>query len=212
MTARTISPEEHERIAAAIRAAEETTSGEIYCVVARSSDSYLFAAASVVAISILIVGLGLALLLDRLWISVPLWHFAAAELLAFAAAVAVLYALPGIRIRLVPRAWQFGHAHDNAIRQFLSRNVHLTSERTGVLIFVSLAERYAEIVADAGINAKVGQDAWNVIVAELIAQASRDRLADGFVGAVQAVGALLAAHFPVRPGDQNELDDHLVEI
>ena len=39
-----------------------------------------------------------------------------------------------------------------------------------------------------------------------------DRLADGFVTAVAAVGALLAEHFPVRPDDINELDDHLVEI
>src|SRR5262249_38572714 len=151
--------------------------------------SYLFAAASVVAISILIVGLVIALLLDRTWTAMPLWHFAAAELLAFVAAVVVLYASPWLRIRLVPPGRQVGHAHDNALRQFLSRNVHLTAERTGVLIFVSLAERYAEVVADAGINAKVSQDAWNGIVADLIAHASRDQLADGFVGAIKAVGA-----------------------
>lgn len=212
MATHTVTAQEHVRIAAAIRAAEERTAGEIYCVVARSSDSYLFSAASVVAMSILAVGVALAFVLDWTWFSIRLWHFAAAELLAFVAAAAVLWAVPGLRIRLVPRAWQFGHAHDNALRQFLSRNVHTTTERTGVLIFVSLAERYAEIVADAGINQRVGQDAWNDIVAALIDQARQDRLADGFVGAVEAVGALLERHFPVKPGDVNELDDHLVEI
>jgi putative membrane protein len=53
---------------------------------------------------------------------------------------------------------------------------------------------------------------WDSIVAGLIDDARHDRLADGFVTAVAAVGALLAEHFPVRPNDVNELDDHLVEI
>ena len=84
--------------------------------------------------------------------------------------------------------------------------------RTGVLIFVSLDERYAEVVADSGINAKVRQDEWNAIIADLVAKAGAERLTDGFVGAIDAVGAMLAAHFPPRKRNPNELDDHLVEI
>ena len=60
-----------------------------------------------------------------------------------------------LRIHLVPRRQRYRHAHDNAMKQFLARNVHLTTARTGVLLFVSLAERYAEVVADAGINSQV---------------------------------------------------------
>ncbi|TGV62285.1 TPM domain-containing protein, partial [Mesorhizobium sp. M00.F.Ca.ET.149.01.1.1] len=84
--------------------------------------------------------------------------------------------------------------------------------RTGVLVFVSIAERYAEIVADSGIDAKVGQDVWDGMVGELTRHAGEDRLADGFVRAIESVGAVLAEHFPVTAGDTNELDDHLVEI
>jgi putative membrane protein len=138
--------------------------------------------------------------------------FVSAQLLALAAALALVNILPGLRIRLAPRRWQYIRSHENALKQFLARNVHLTAERTGVLIFVSIAERYAEIVADAGIDTKVPQDMWDSIVAGLIDDARHDRLADGFVTAVAAVGALLAEHFPVRPDDVNELDDHLVEI
>lgn len=210
--AASVTPAEHARIATAIRDAEQKTSGEIYCVVARTSDGYLFQAASIVAITMLLVGLAVAFALESLWFSVRLPIFAAAEVVAFACSVAVLYAFPALRIRLVPRAWQFAHARDNALRQFLARNVHLTSERTGVLIFVSLAERYAEIVADQGINARVPQAAWDGMVADLIGSARQGMLADGFVATVNAVGALLATHFPVGSGDTNELDDHLVEI
>lgn len=208
----TMTEEEHARIAAAIREAEANTSGEIYCVLAQRSDGYFFSAAMIVTVSIMVISLAVAFLMETWWLTMRLPVFVSAQLLALAAALALIYVLPGLRIRLAPRRWLYVRAHDNALKQFLGRNVHLTAERTGVLIFVSLAERYAEIVADAGINAKVPQDMWDSIVAGLIDDAKNGRLADGFVTAVAAVGALLAEHFPVAPNDVNELEDHLVEI
>jgi putative membrane protein len=212
MAGETMTEEEHVRIAEAIRAAEANTAGEIYCVVAQRSDGYFFSAAMALTVSILVISLAVAFVMETWWLTMRLPVFVSAQLLALAAALALVYVLPGLRIRLAPRRWQYMRAHDNALKQFLARNVHLTAERTGVLIFVSLAERYAEIVADAGINAKVPQDMWDSIVAGLIDDAKNAKLADGFVTAVAAVGALLAEHFPVGGGDVNELDDHLVEI
>lgn len=212
MTQATLTPSDHQRIATAIRAAEAETSGEIYCVVAHRSDGYFFAAAFAVITSILLVSLAAAFALEHWWVAVRLPHFVIVQLLAAAAACALLWWLPGLRIRLVPRGLLYRAAHANALRQFYARNVHLTSARTGVLIFVSLAERYAEVVADAGIHAKVPQDAWDGIVRDLTAEARANRLADGFVQAIATVGTLLARHFPVSSGDANELDDHLVEI
>jgi putative membrane protein len=212
MARETMTEQDHARIAEAIRTAEKSTAGEIYCVVAKASDGYFFSASMVVAVSILAISLGVAFAMEAWWLSMRLPVFVGAQLLALAAALALVYALPALRIRLAPRRWQYMRAHDNALKQFLARNVHLTAERTGVLIFVSLAERYAEVIADAGIDAKVPQDMWDSIVAGLLDDARRDRLADGFVTAIAAVGALLAEHFPARPDDVNELDDHLVEI
>ena len=76
-----------------------------------------------------------------------------------------------MRIHLVPLRQRYRHAHDNAMKQFLSRNIHLTTARTGVMLFVSLAERYAEVVADAGINSRVPQETWDGVVAGLVAHA-----------------------------------------
>jgi putative membrane protein len=207
-----LTKQEHARIASAIRKAEDNTAGEIYCVVARASDSYFFSTALIVTASILIVSLAAAFALEFWWFAIRVPVFVGAQLLALAAALGLLRAFPALRMGLAPRRWQYMRAHDNALKQFLARNVHLTAERTGVLVFVSLAERYAEIVADAGINARVPQEVWDGVVADLIDHARNDRLADGFVSAVETVGKLLAAHFPVKRGDVNELDDHLVEI
>ncbi|AZO10730.1 MULTISPECIES: TPM domain-containing protein [unclassified Mesorhizobium] len=212
MATRPISPEDHERIAAAISAAEAKTDGEIYCVVARASDSYFFQAAFAVSLAALIVSLGVAYGLEAWWLTMRLPHFVLAELLALASVLVLLWALPGLRIHFVPRRLRYQAAHDNAMKQFLARNVHRTAARTGVLIFVSIIERYAEVVADSGIDAKVGQHVWDGVVRDLTAHAGDDRLADGFVKAVESVGAMLAEHFPVTADDVNELEDHLVEI
>lgn len=210
--ARNLTAEEHQRVTEAIRAAESRTSGEIYCVVARSSDSYFFPAISLVLAFILAGSLVVALVLEHWWVSVRLPWFAAAQVLAALCAGVVLWIVPALRIHLVPHQLRHRRAHDNALKQFLARNVHLTAQRTGVLLFVSLAEHYAEVVADSGIDRKVEPETWEAAVAMLISGARDDRLADGFVDAVGAVGSVLAAHFPIGSGDQNELDDHLVEI
>jgi len=203
---------DHDRIAQAIRAAETRTAGEIYCVVARTSDSYFFPAALSANLAILLAGLAVTLALDHWWYSVPLTHFALAQALAVALALILLWLVPSLRLAFVPLRHRYRRAHDNAVKQFLARNVHITAARTGVLVFVSLAERYAEIIADAGIDARVEQATWNGIVASLIAHARDRRLADGFIEAIGTIGAILAEHFPVGSGDRNELDDHLVEI
>lgn len=212
MATRPIGEAERERVAAAIREAESRTDGEIYCVVARQSDGYFFPAACMAMIGILLASLAVAFVSEYWWVSIRLPHFILKQIAAVAAVLAILWLVPALRIHLVP--WQMRHraARDNARRQFLGRNVHRTSARTGVLIFVSLAEHYAEIIADVGISARVDPKVWEDTVAELTDHARRDRLADGFIGAIQSVGAVLATHFPVSPDDRNELDDHLIEI
>lgn len=212
MKTRAMSPEDHARITAAVQAAEGRTAGEIYCVVARSSGDYFFAAALTLTLAIVIISLPVVWLLDRWWYQLTPLALGIAQLVAIASALAVLALFPALRIHFVPHRQRFRQAHDNAMRQFLGRNIHITAARTGVLLFVSLAERYAEVMADSGINQKVPQETWNGVVAGLIAHARSGDVADGFVDAVATVGALLAEHFPVGSGDLNELDDHVVEL
>ena len=89
-----------------------------------------------------------------------------------------------------------------------------TEKRTGVLIFAAVAERYVEIIAYAGINAKVTQDVRDAAVASLVSAIKDDRPGDGFVAAIEQCGAVLATHFPAAPGEINvdEVQDKLVEI
>jgi putative membrane protein len=201
-----ISEADRARIIDAIRQAESATSGEIFCVIARQSSEYRLVPLAWAAMLALAVPLPLIYL--TLWPASVIYLF---QLAAFAAAaVGLLY--PSIRFHLVPKGAKRDRAHGEAMRQFLAHGLHRTQNRTGVLIFASAAERYAEIVADSGINAKVTQQVWDDAIVALIAGIKQGRTGDGFVAAVAKCGAVLAAHFPPGALNNNELPDKLVEL
>jgi len=203
-----ISDADRARIADAIRAAEAKTSGEIFCVLARSAGGYRLVPVAWAAAVALIVPLPLIYLSE--WGSTTIY---AVQLIAFTL-VAVGLSQPVLRLRIVPRRRKRERAHAAAMRQFLAQGMQKTEGRTGVLIFAAQAERYVEIIADGGIDAKVTQDVWDAAVASLIAAIKDGRAGDGFVAAIEQCGAVLAQHFPVAPGSINpdELPDKLVEI
>ena len=201
-----VSAQDRERIAAAIRAAEARTAGEIVVVLARESDDYRFVPLLWAALA------GLAIPLPLIWFTrLPALHIQLIALAAFVA-LALVLSVPAIRLAVVPGALKRRTAHKAAVEQFLARNLHVTAGRTGVLIFTSLAEHYVEIIADQAIASKVGQEVWDNAVKALTAEAKAGRVADGILKAVGLVAEILAAHFPPQPADLNELPNHLVEI
>ena len=201
-----ISEADNRRIVAAIRAAEARTSGEIYCVIAHACGGYRMVPIAWAAL--LAFAVPWPLIRFTSW---PAGTIYLVQLATFIAAALVL-SLPAIRFRIVPRRTLHARAHVEALRQFLAQGIHLTDKRTGVLIFASAAERYAEIVADRGINAKVASDAWAGAVAAMVAAIKEGRPGDGFVAAVELCGAELARHFPPGELNPNELPDRVVEI
>jgi putative membrane protein len=207
-----MSAEDHARVSTAIQIAEAKTAGEIYCVVAHSSDTYFYPAAFLLALAMLAVSLVVGYVLEYWWYDLKVHVFVAAQILAFASALLMLWLFPRLCLVLVPRRLKYREAHSNAVKQFLARNVHVTAARTGILLFVSLAERYAEVVADAGIDQHVAQKDWDQVVQVLVEHARDGRLADGFVTAIAMAGASLAKHFPASSADINELDDHLIVL
>ena len=197
---------DEKRISAAIATAERKTSGEIVAVVAAQSDSYAYVPFLWSALIALIVPWPL---IFYTWWPVQ-WIFLL-QLVVFAALTLILM-LTGWRHRLVPMAIKQRHAHGRAVEQFLVQNLHTTAGRTGVLIFVSVAERYAEILADKGIHTKVQPAEWQSIVDELTAAIGAHRTADGFVAAINRTGVLLAKHFPPGTHDPHSLPNHLIVL
>jgi putative membrane protein len=201
-----ISEADRARIIDAIRAAEAKTSGEIFCVIARHASDYRLVPLAWAAALALLVPAPLIFL--TLWPALVIY---VVQLATFIVAALVL-SLPAIRFRIVPRSAQHARAHAAAMRQFFAHGLDQTEQRTGVLIFASAAERYAEIVADAGINAKVAPHVWDEAIDALIAGITAGRPGDGFVAAIERCGAVLAEHFPPGVLNRDELPNKLVEI
>ncbi|ALN71545.1 TPM domain-containing protein [Aureimonas sp. AU20] len=204
-------PEDHARIAGAIAAAERETGGEIYAVFARASDDYRFVAATLALALSLLFGWVAALVAALSGLALPALLVETAQL-AGAAILFLLLRSSHLTMLFVPPALARARAARMARAQFLAHNLHRTPERTGVLLFVSEAERYAEVIADEGIAAEVPQAEWDGIVAGLVEAAKGDRLVEGFEAAVGRSGALLAARFPPDPAGRNAIPDRLVEI
>ena len=201
-----LSEQDQARISAAIRAAEAKTSGEIVCVLMRTSSDPT-------ALSILLAALG-ALALPWLLVAttrMPVYSILSLQVALFLV-LALLLCLPSVRVALLTRRARRSVAHRAAMEQFRIRGLARTRDRTGVLIFVSLAERYARIVADEGIASRVPQSEWQGAVDALITHTRDGRIADGFVTAIDLCSAALARHFPPSADDRDELRDRIYVI
>jgi putative membrane protein len=185
-----ISAEDRARISEAIRAAEQNTSGEIVCVLARSSSEYTAAP--------VLVGALLALVLPWAFVLLTQWsvqRILVVQLIIFVLATSIC-ALTPLGMVLVPRRIKRVRAHRAAMEQFHSRGLGRLESRAGVLIYVSLAERYARIVVDDHLAAKIHASEWRAPVDALTAHMKDSRIADGFVAAIARCGAVLAEHAP----------------
>ena len=197
--------EDYESIADAIRAAEQKTSGQIVCVLAHSSSGY-------VHVPIL---WAVALALFTPWPLIDFTQWSVQKIFLIQLVVFIVAGLTfswrPLRLLLVPRALQRARAHGAAIEQFVVRGISRTKGRTGVLIFVSLAEHYARIIADEGIAAKVHSSEWQAAIDALTAHMRDGQIAAGFVAAIARCGEVLAQHAP-PDGSANELPDRLYVV
>lgn len=201
-----ISQAEKTRIIEAITVAEAKTAGEIFCVIAHASSGYSLVPIAWAAL--------VALAAPAPMIYLTTWPAGLIYLVQLAAFIvsAAVFSLPAIRFRVVPNQAMRERAHVEAMRQFLAQGMHLTEHRTGVLVFVSVAEHYAEIVADSGINAKVAPAVWQDAVDAAVAAIREGRIGDGLVAAVERCGAVLAEHFPPGAINRDEVPNKVVEM
>ncbi|WP_448662394.1 TPM domain-containing protein [Sphingomonas sp. CJ20] len=212
------------RVAAAVTAAEQGTDGEIVTIVAGRSDAYHDVALHWAVLAMLFV---LALLawqpapvewlhaaLVDSWAQTvaPRWYltFALVLMAATFLVVRVVLAYDALRMVLTPAATKTRRVHARALTLFRTSAESRTRASTGVLLYLSLAEHRAEILADVAIHSKVAPEVWGEAMAALIAAVKDDRPADGMAEAVRRIGLGLAEHFPQSRGDTNELPDRLI--
>ena len=101
-------------------------------------------------------------------------------------------------------------SRERALDVFSLLRVWDTEENNGLLIYLLLADRAVEIVADRGIHAKVRSEVWTEVCEKMKASFGQSKFEDGVLGGIQAVTRHLAEHFPSRGAHRNELPDQPV--
>lgn len=142
----------------------------------------------------------------------PRWvrkFLSADDLDAVAAAVGAAEARTAAEIRVHLDHRCLGDPMARAVEVFERLGMPGTALRAGVLVYVAVGDRKLAVIGDAGIHARVGQAYWDGLVARIVGHLREDHPRDGLVDAVNEIGQSLAAHFPRRPDDRNELSDRV---
>jgi putative membrane protein len=182
--------EEHERIDSAIAEIERGTAADLCVVVTRVSDRYSLYPVAWAAVGAILLGGILSVvrpeIASRVIILIQLSSLIVLTL---------LFEWLPLRLAIVPEPVKHAHARQLAHREF---NAHVAGgKRHLVLLFVSLGERYVEIVADYETHALAPTGAWNKIVDEFLETVEDGRVADGVLGAAAACGEILKTHHPL---------------
>lgn len=217
---------QHDIVSEAVTRAELETSGEIVTVVADRSDGYTDVAlwwavlASFTAMSVFAFSPDFWLgLLDTLmggWAAAwTMGEVLTATLLIGTSKFLVTLLIQQwqpLKFLLVPARVKHNRVRDAAIRHFKVGAERRTHGRTGVLIYLSLREHRAEIVADEPIAAKVPAEVWGEAMADMLAQIRVGCVAEGLAAGVADVGKVLSHEFPRALDDINEMPNRLIEV
>jgi len=221
-----LTPEEHTIVSSAVAEAELTTSGEILTVLADRSDGYsdisLFWAA---ALSFTMMSVFAALpqpFLDFWDMLIGGWghEWSTGELASMTIALGLITFIAAwavqlwdsLRFALIPAPVKTSRVHEQAVKHFKVGAERRTHGRTGVLVYLSMREHRAEIVADEPIAEKVSAEIWGEAMADMLSHIREGRIADGMAAGARDVGQVLSEHFPRAEDDQNELPDRLIEV
>ncbi len=204
-----LKPEEAENIAEAIREAESTTSGELVPMIVRRSST--IGHVPVILMTLLVV---LFFVLDGPARQIEAlgehWIWYLADIVLLMAVTAVGARLPWMQRLLTTRSDQAFQVDSRSVIEFYESNINRTRDATGVLIFVSMMERRAVVLADKAINDRVSKDTWTNVCNQLIAGIKKKNLGQAISFAVQECGKIMTPEFPIQSDDENELKDQLI--
>ena len=217
-------PADHGIVTSAVSLAEKSTDGEIVTIVTGESDHYgdvAWAISGMVALTaLLVISLFPDIYLNIInWLSggwsgldaLPYWALFAFTATKFFGTRLVLIWKPLLFV-LIPPPIKKARVHKRAVSLFQVSTNHRTVGRTGILLYLSMREHRAEIVADEAIVAKVEPAIWGDAMIAMIDLVRIGAPGEGMAEAVRQMGIVLSEHFPKTDQNPNELPDRLIEL
>jgi putative membrane protein len=113
---------------------------------------------------------------------------------------------------ILPKSYKKYKASKNAHEQFSNLGLNRTKTKQGIMFFVSLDEKYVEIISDSTICEKISNNHWEKIINEFIKDIKNKQLSQGYLKAISSCGEILIKEFPIQKNDKNELPNEVIEL
>ena len=199
-------------ISEATRRAESRTSGEIVPMVVSASHHYpLAAVVGATAFALPLALICTPLIAAPLWLGhQDMWIFLALFCLIFLPAQALVARVPALKRLFLSASQVDEEVREAAVTTFFSEKLYKTRQENGILIFISVLEHRVWVLADSGINNRIGQEQWQEIVHHITAGIRAKRQGEAICEAIERVGEILRVHFPITADDHNELHDLII--
>ena len=207
-----LSKKDQKRIEAVVAATEKKTAGEIVCMIVSSSYHYPMAdVLGATAFSLPLALLAAHFLGGWLWLGTHnMWLFLGFFAIFFALFLWIVGRCPPLKRLFISRREIEEEVEEAAVNGFFRKGLYRTRDAIGVLLFISVFEHKVWLLADKGIHEKVPQEEWNRLVGRITLGIRNGQGAEAICKAIQDIGDLLQVHFPIQPGDTNELNNLII--
>lgn len=211
-----LTEEEKREIETCVKEVEKNTSGEIVPLVVSASYHYPMSNMIGALIFGLLISVVVTLVFSirKSWggvTALDLWLFPAVFAVSFLLFHELIKRISWLKRIFITKAEINEEVEEAALTSFYRNGLNNTRDRTGILIFISVFERRAFVLADEGINAKVDTGVWQEIVGTVVQGIRQRRQAQGICRAVRRCGDLIRKAFPIKSGDTDELDNLIVK-
>ena len=198
--------EEKEKISNEIKKLEQKSSCELVAVITKNSSSYWFfiltASLFVAAITTIIAST----------FNPNSIKFLEIVVLFFISSIIFLNSYKRPILALLPKEYKYKVASNRANSEFIKLGLHKTETREAIMFFVSIEERFVQIICDKNIKAKIDNTYWQKIVDEFILDVKKDEFSKGYIKAIHSCSELLIKEFPIEQNDENELSNEVIEL
>jgi len=197
---------EKQNISKEIENLESKSSAELVAVITKISSTYKF---EIIALSLLITTfISLIFLLSEIS-AIKLFQI---QVLSFFIFYFLFNRFNKTLLSLLPKLYKYEKSSKYAKQQFLNLGLQTTKTKQAIMFFVSIDEKYVEIITDSAIKEKIEDSYWQKIVDEFINDVKKDELSSGYLKAIKSCNKILIQKFPIQDDDENELSNEVIEL
>uniref|UniRef100_UPI0040471BF1 TPM domain-containing protein n=1 Tax=Aliarcobacter sp. TaxID=2321116 RepID=UPI0040471BF1 len=202
-----LNEKEKNEISKKIENLEKESSAELVAVITKKSDDYRFISSLFIICSIFIVSF-----ISLFLFEITTFQLVQIQLLTFLILYFLFEKFDNLILSFLPKSYKKQKASRNANEQFLNLRLNRTKTNQGIMFFVSIDEKYVEIIADKTISEKISNDYWQDIINEFIKDVKRNKLSLGYLKAINSCSEILTKEFPIQKNDENELSNSVIEL